>query len=112
MAQEQAVVMLACHKCGGTIPVPMSEVNEAAVSGRPIKAAHDVCPNEPGAPKNSYRVLVEIFETKPDQEEEKVASLGGEAEAGTFKDALNDINKVLGHSWEQVVQMADVIDQG
>lgn len=48
---------------------------------------------------------------EPHWEREVIAKFGGKAEAGSFKLALPKIKKSLDDQWQQIVSMADVVDQ-
>ena len=120
-------LILPCAKCGGEIEVPDETVKEALATGTPMKPQHSTCPNTPEGTTSdrTFHLVIQMFEVVPweddpdtnapeDREpvEELLASFGGTVTAGSFKDAVPGLLKELNKGWEQVQNMAPIVDQG
>lgn len=57
-----------------------------------------------------YRVVTEVFQETEDGWVRKETSIGETVEADSFAEALPKFNEALNKQWQQVAQMASIVD--
>lgn len=105
-------MLINCAKgCGEAINVTDEEIDLAKSKGVPLNVSHEICPNDPLAPKHGYKIVIEAFIVKNGEEEpEKLVRLGHDVEATSFVGALPGLQQGLNEQWERIIGMAAVVD--
>jgi hypothetical protein len=89
-------------------------LEEAKKYNVPLSVAHQVCPKD-RLTHPTYRVVIKVYRQdpdKPESEEDELASVGGKQEAPTFKDAYDDLGRVLNEQWSEIAKWATIAEQG
>ena len=110
--------------CDGPITIDDATLKEVLELGKPLTPRHEKCPEVQDPNMREFHLVIQMFEvtrTAPDPndedqsenvEEELVAQFGGNVKAVSFKEAVPGLLKELNQGWEQVQQMAPVVDGG
>lgn len=93
---------IACAKCGEGIHVDKETIDEMVKMGVPLRAAHEVCPQDAKVfPK--YRFAITVTRIDPETGvEHELARVGDTVEAPSFAAALPSITAEVNKQWDQV----------
>lgn len=98
-------VSFACSKCGKQIVKGKDHVNKMIEDNMPLVFEHDMCPD--GDDLNTYRVVVTVYGTPANSEEEvKIAEATTSVNGKDLRSVVEKVNEKVSATYTRVIGMA------